>query len=219
MKKNFAFILAGCGGADGTEIHEATYSFLACRQFDCDYKCFSINKNQRIVKNSADGTIIKENRNLLVESARLAKNGIEDIKNLNVEDFDVLFFPGGPGSAINISTYFLDGKNYIVDNEVRNIILKFKQQNKPICAVCIAPMILNAVLKGIKLTIGNDKKIATIINDYGNIHIETKSGDICVDEKNKIITSPCFMLTKNQAIVYNEVYKIVENAINLSNLN
>ena len=213
--KKFAFILAGCGGLDGTEVHEAAYSFLACKQLGCDYKCFSMDKPQKIVKNSINGEILNENRNLLVESARLAKNGMENIKNLNVDDFDVLFFPGGAGSAINISTYFLQGENYTVDDNFKEIILKFKRQNKPICAVCIAPMILNRVLTNVKLTIGNDENIAKIIDSLKNIHINTNSGSICVDKENKIITSPCFMLTKNPATVYNEVYQVVENALKL----
>lgn len=213
--KKFAFILVGCGGFDGTEIHEATYSFLACRQLGCEYKCFSINKQQKIVKNTITREVINENRNLLVESARLAKNGIEDIKNLNVDDFNVLFFPGGLGSAINISTYYLDGENYTVDESVKEIILKFKKQNKPICAVCIAPMILNKVLSGIKITLGNDKNIAEIVEKSGNNHINTESGEICVDKQNKIFTSPCFMLTKDPAVVYDEVFKIVQEVVKL----
>lgn len=211
--KTFAFILAGCGGFDGTEIHEATYSFLACKQLGCEYKCFSINKQQKIVKNTITKEIVNENRNLLVESARLAKNGIEDIKNLNVDDFDVLFFPGGLGSAINISTYYTDGENYEVDESIKEIILKFKEQNKPICAVCIAPMILNKVLSGIEITLGNDKNIAEIVERSGNRHINTKSGNICIDLKNKIFTSPCFMLTKNPAVVYEEVCEIIKSAV------
>ena len=213
--KKFAFILAGCGGFDGTEIHEATYSFLACRQLGCKYKCFSINKQQKIVKNTITREVVNENRNLLVESARLAKNGIEDIKNLNVDDFDVLFFPGGLGSAINISTYYLDGENYTVDESVKEIILKFKKQNKPICAVCIAPMILNKVLSEIEITLGNDKNIAEIVEKSGNNHINTESGEICVDKQNKIFTSPCFMLTKDPAVVYNEIFNIVKEVVKL----
>lgn len=213
--KKIAFILAGCGGLDGTEVHEATYSFLACKQLGCDYKCFSINKDQKIVKNTINNTILNEKRNLLIESARLAKNGIDDIKNLNVKDFDILFFPGGSGSAINISTYFIDGEKYIVDENIKKLILEFKNQNKVICALCIAPIIINKVLDNVKLTIGNNKNIAEIITNNNNIHVNTESNNICVDKDNKIITSPCFMLTKNPAIVYNEVYKVIETAIKL----
>ena len=213
--KKIAFILAGCGGTDGTEIHEATYSYLAAKQLGCEYECFSINKKQKIVKNNYTQEEVNEERNLLVESARLGKFGIKDIKELNVDNFDILFFPGGYGSAINISTYAIDGENYHVDENVAKIIKDFKDAGKVICAVCIAPMILAKTLTNTKLTLGNDKKIARIVNSTGNHFVETESGNICVDEENKVITSPCFMMTTNPAVVYEEVYSIIEKAITL----
>lgn len=213
--KKIAFILAGCGGTDGTEIHEATYSYLAAKQLGCEYECFSINKKQKIVKNNYTQEEVNEERNLLVESARLGKFGIKDIKELNVNNFDILFFPGGYGSAINISTYAIDGENYHVDENVAKIIKDFKEAGKIICAVCIAPMILAKTLTNTKITLGEDKKIARIVNATGNHFVETESGNICVDEENKVITSPCFMMTTNPAIVYEEVYAIIEKAITL----
>ncbi len=213
--KKIAFILAGCGGTDGTEIHEATYSYLAAKQLGCEYECFSINKKQKIVKNNYTQEEVNEERNLLVESARLGKFGIKDIKELNVNNFDILFFPGGYGSAINISTYAIDGENYHVDENVAKIIKDFKEAGKVICAVCIAPMILAKTLTNTKITLGEDKKIARIVNATGNHFVETESGNICVDEENKVITSPCFMMTTNPAIVYEEVYAIIEKAITL----
>lgn len=213
--KKIAFILAGCGGTDGTEIHEATYSYLAAKQLGCDYECFSINKKQKIVKNNYTQEEVNEERNLLVESARLGKFGIKDIKELNVDNFDILFFPGGYGSAINISTYAIDGENYHVDENVAKIIKDFKEAGKVICAVCIAPMILAKTLTNTKITLGEDKKIAKIVNSTGNRFVETESGNICVDEENKVITSPCFMMTTNPAVVYEEVYAIIEKAITL----
>lgn len=213
--KKIAFILAGCGGTDGTEIHEATYSYLAAKQLGCEYECFSINKKQKIVKNNYTQEEVNEERNLLVESARLGKFGIKDIKELNVNNFDILFFPGGYGSAINISTYAIDGENYHVDENVAKIIKDFKEAGKVICAVCIAPMILAKTLTNTKITLGEDKKIARIVNATGNHFVEIESGNICVDEENKVITSPCFMMTTNPAIVYEEVYAIIEKAITL----
>lgn len=213
--KKIAFILAGCGGTDGTEIHEATYSYLAAKQLGCEYECFSINKKQKIVKNNYTQEEVNEERNLLVESARLGKFGIKDIKELNVNNFDILFFPGGYGSAINISTYAIDGENYHVDENVAKVIKDFKEAGKVICAVCIAPMILAKTLTNTKITLGNDKKIARIVNSTGNHFVDTESGNICVDEENKVITSPCFMMTVNPAVVYEEVYAIMEKAITL----
>lgn len=207
--KKIAFILSGCGGMDGSEIHETMYSFLAAKQLGFEYECFAEDKNQIFVKNHLNGKIVEEYRNILVESSRLTKNEVKNINDLDADEFDVLFFPGGIGSVINISTYYLDNTGYIVSEKVQEIIMKFYKKSKAICAICIAPMILVKILKNIKLTIGNDKKIAKIIEDNSNFHIETTSGNICIDEKNKIFSSPCFMLTKNILDIYNEVYKIL----------
>ncbi len=220
--KKIAFILSGCGGLDGTEVHEALYSFLAVKQLGCTYECFSIDKPQYRVNNFLTGKIVEnETRNVMQESARLIRNGaIKNIAELKVDDFDILFFPGGVGSALNISTFFtkenINGdENYAVDENVKQIINEFYRQKKPICALCIAPMILAKSLNGITITIGNNQKISKIIEKTGNFHRDTESGDICVDEKNKIITSPCFMLANSIEIIYNEAFKVVKKAIEL----
>lgn len=215
--KKIAFILAGCGGLDGTEVHETLYSFLAVKQLECEYQCFSLDKPQFCVKNFLNGKIENETRNVLQESARLVKNyNIKNINELNVDDFDVLFFPGGQGSALNISTFFINNdENYTVDENVKKIIKEFRKQDKPICAVCIAPMILAKSLENITITIGNNKNIADIIEKTGNFHKVTASGDICVDEKNKIVTAPCFMLTNKIEVIYNEVYNVIKTAIKI----
>ncbi len=220
--KKIAFILSGCGGLDGTEVHEALYSFLAVKQLGCNYECFSINKSQYRVNNFLTGEVIEnETRNIMQESARLVRNkAIKEIAELRVDDFDILFFPGGVGSALNISTFFTkeninEDENYTVDESIKKIIKEFYEQKKPICALCIAPMILAKSLNKITITIGNNKKIAKIIEKTGNFHKDTESGNICIDEKNKIITSPCFMLANNIEIIYNEAYKVVKKAIEL----
>ena len=215
--KKFAFILAGCGGLDGSEVHEALYSFLAVKQQGCEYVCFAEDKKQFVVKNYINNSDMIEERNVLKESARLTRKNIKPLEELNVNDFDVLFFPGGMGSAMNISTYAINGEDYDVSVKVQEVINNFKTANKPICAVCIAPMILAKTLTNIKITTGNDTKTANVIKANSNEYIKTNSGDICIDENNKIITSPCFMSTTNISVIYEEVYKVVENAIRLCN--
>ncbi len=220
--KKIAFVLSGCGGLDGTEVHEALYSFLAVKQLGCTYECFSIDKPQYRVNNFLTGKVVEnETRNVMQESTRLVRNGaIKNITELKVDDFDILFFPGGVGSALNISTFFtkenVNGdENYTVDENVKQIINEFYRQKKPICALCIAPMILAKSLSGITITIGNNQKISKVIENTGNFHKDTESGNICVDETNKIVTSPCFMLANNIEVIYNEAFKVVKKAIEL----
>ena len=117
---------------------------------------------------------------------------------------------------LNLSTFALNNENYNVDVSLEKILKKFREQNKVICAVCIAPMILAKVFQNIKITIGNDKRLANIIENLGNIHVNTSANNIWVDKENKIITAPFYMLTDNISVIYNEAYKIIKEAIKFS---
>ena len=215
MRKKFAIILSGCGSRDGSEIHEATMLLLAIKQNNADYQCFSINKDQTTVINFITGEKMDEKRNVMIESARIARGNIKEIEELKVNEFDAIVLPGGLGAVLNLSTYSLNNENYDVDVELKNKLIDFKSQNKVICATCIAPMILAKVFKNITITLGDDKKIKNIVENLGNNFQNTKSGEICVDKKNKIITSPFYMLADNIAIIYNEAKLIIESAIDL----
>lgn len=213
--KKIAFILAGCGIMDGSEIHESTCSLLSAKQLGCEYQCFSLDENQNIVFNHKTKQEVNETRNMLEESARIARLRIKDINELNVDDFDILLIPGGRGVGYNLCNYFIKGENYEVEPPVKKVINEFYKNKKPICALCLAPMVLNKSLKNISITVGNDELLSNIINNSGNKHVNTESGNICIDKENKIITSPCYMLTKNIDVVYNEAYKIIKSALEL----
>ena len=214
--KNFAIILSGCGNQDGSEIHETTMLMLAIKQLNANYQCFSIDKKQTRVMNFITNTELNEERNVLFESARIARGNIKNINELNVNDFDGIVIPGGLGAALNLSTFALNNENYNVDVSLEKNLKKFREQNKVICAVCIAPMILAKVFQDIKITIGNDKRLANIIENLGNIHVNTSANNICVDKENKIITAPFYMLTDNISVIYNEAYKIIKEAMKFS---
>ena len=68
---------------------------------------------------------------------------------------------------------------------------------KPIGALCIAPVVLARVFGADlqpQLTIGNDAATAGAINAMGARHQDAATTDIVVDETNKIVTTPCYML-------------------------
>lgn len=207
-----AFILAGCGSLDGSEIHEATCSLLAADQHQCDYACFALNKTQLVVINHLNKQPMQEQRNILVESGRIARGKVFALEQLQVDDYDILFLVGGFGAAQNNFSYYTDGANYQVDPAITKVVNDFAHARKPICAVCIAPLILAKTLKGVKLTLGNDSGVAKIVNENGNTHVETASGSICIDQEHKVITSPCYMLATNIKTIYDEVYQMIEAA-------
>jgi len=213
--KKFAIILSGCGSPDGSEIHESVCLMLAIKQLGSDYQCFSINRNQTVVLNAINGRIINQERNMLVESARIAKGNIKELKDLNVDDYDGIILPGGSGATLNLSNFKLNKNNYNVDEELAKKLVEFRNQNKVICAVCIAPVILAKVFKNIEITVGNDEDIEKVIYSLGNTAYKTKSGEIYIDQINKIITAPFYMMTTDISIIYNEAYKVIEEALKL----
>ena len=165
--KKIAVILGGCGTKDGSEINETVTLLLALDQHGVKYQCFAPNKNQYQVINHVTGEVVQEERNMMVEAARIVRGEILPLTDFNANDYDGLAIPGGAGIANNLFTYFTDGMNMTVLPEVKNAIIAIHQQNKPIAAMCIAPVVVAKVLGkyNIKVTIGNDKQVADVIRE------------------------------------------------------
>lgn len=212
--KKIAVILGGCGTKDGSEINETVTLLLALDQHDIKYQCFAPDKNQYQVINHLTGEAVNEDRNMMVEAARIVRGEILPLAEFNADDFDGLAIPGGAGIANNLFTYFTDGMQMTVLPEVRNAIIAIHEQNKPIAAMCIAPVMLANVLKGITITLGNDNcGPAKDILKMGAYHYETENGEVAVDLENKIYTTPCFMLDATLKDIYAGAYNMVEEMV------
>ena len=86
--KKFAVILAGCGRKDGTEINEAITLLLAMEQHGCEYQCFAPNRPQtEVVDHYTEKQVKKEERNILVEAARIARGKILPIEKFKAASF------------------------------------------------------------------------------------------------------------------------------------
>ncbi len=194
MNKKFAVILSGCGHQDGTEIHEATLTLWAIHKNGADYQCFAPDIPQHHVLNHITGQEMNEQRNVLIESARIARGKIKPLSEYSPADFDGLVMPGGVGAAKNLCTYAFDGPNCTVNEDVARAVTATHASGKPIGALCIAPVILARVLQGVQLTIGQDETTAANLVTMGAEHISTWQGEIVVDEKNRVVTTPCYML-------------------------
>ncbi len=194
MDKKFAIIIGGCGHRDGSEIHETTMTMLAIENNGATYELFAPDRNQYHVINHITGEEMAENRNMLVEAARIARGKIKSLDDFNVNDFDAVIFPGGFGVAKNFFNYAFKGPKATVDPQIEQIIKEIKAVDKPIGALCIAPVLLAKVLKGITVTIGNDDATAHDITVMGGHNINTSSGEVISDKINKIFSTPAYML-------------------------
>lgn len=194
--KNFAVILSGCGVFDGSEIHEATLTLYSLSKNEINYTCFAPDKNQMHVINHITGEEQNETRNVLVESARIARGEVKPLSELNVNDFDAIVLPGGFGAAKNLSSFAVDGDKLTVDEELDKLIRDFHKAKKPIAALCIAPVIVGKVL-GAEVTIGTDEGTAQAIISSGGKHVNKEYNEIAVDKDNLVVSNPCYMTAKN----------------------
>ncbi|RLD32667.1 MAG: isoprenoid biosynthesis protein ElbB [Bacteroidetes bacterium] len=193
-KKKFAVVLSGCGVYDGAEIHEATLTLLAIARAGATYQCFAPDMKQYHVINHLTGEEMNEERNVLIESARIARGNIKPLSEYDAKEFDALIFPGGFGAAKNLSTVAFKGADATVIPEVEKAIEQTVELKKPIGALCISPAILAKVLKDVSVTIGKDKGTAEAIEAMGAKHVETNHGDVVFDENKLVFTTPCYML-------------------------
>ena len=193
-KKKFAVVLSGCGVYDGAEIHEATLTLLAIARAGATYQCFAPDMKQYHVINHITGEEMNEERNVLIESARIARGNIKPLSEFDAKEFDALIFPGGFGAAKNLSTVAFKGADATVIPEVEKAIEQTVELKKPIGALCISPAILAKVLKDVSVTIGKDKGTAEAIEAMGAKHVETNHGDVVFDENKLVFTTPCYML-------------------------
>ena len=193
-KKTFAVILSGCGNKDGAEIHESVMTLWAINRHGADYQCFAPNIPQHHVLNYITDQEMDENRNVLVESARIARGNIKDLVEYNAGDFDALVLPGGLGVAKNLSTFAFDGPHCFVNEAVERAVRDTADRGKPIGALCIAPAIIAKILGDVEVTIGQDAGTAEAVVQMGAKHSKTTHGEIVVDRQRKVVTTPCYML-------------------------
>ena len=213
--KKIAVILSGCGVFDGAEIHEATLSLLAIAKKGATYEIFAPDIPQHHVINHLTGEEMEENRNVLVESARIARGRISDLKQFHAEDFDGLILPGGFGAAKNLSTWAFEGGDASVLPDVEKAIQDMVNLDKPVGALCISPVILAKVLGKVKLTIGDDDGTIQALETIGATHVTTTHGEVVVDADMKVVTTPCYMLDATIAQIADGADNVVGKMVEL----
>lgn len=194
--KKAGVLLSGCGVFDGSEIHEAVLTLLSLDQAGLEAVCMAPNMDQMHVINHLTQQPAAETRNVLVESARIARGNIRDLKTVTAADIDALILPGGFGAAKNLSNFAVKGPEAEVHPEVRRLLREMLDAGKPVGAICIAPATLTRALadKKPEVTIGSDVGTAQAIETMGGQHRVCTVDRIHVDETNRLVTTPAYML-------------------------
>ena len=93
MAKQIGVILSGCGVYDGSEIHESVFTLLALDKAGAKAVCMAPDIDQMHVINHLTGEqMAGEKRNVLVESARIARGDIKNVKDVRHQSWMDLFY-------------------------------------------------------------------------------------------------------------------------------
>ena len=213
-------VLSGCGVYDGAEIHESVITMLALDRAGAEKIMMAPDIDQLHVINHLNGEEMDDyGRNVLVESARIARGDIKSISEVTESELDALIFPGGFGVAKNLSDYAMAGANCTVNPEVVRLTREVHKAGKPIGVMCIAPTMMAKILNldslSADLTIGSDEKAASDIQSMGSNHISCPAQGVIVDKEKKIVSTPAYMEAKNMAEAAEGIEKLVAEILKM----
>ncbi|EGQ9712849.1 isoprenoid biosynthesis glyoxalase ElbB [Vibrio alginolyticus] len=215
--KKVAVILSGSGVYDGSEIHEAVLALYAIEKAGATWHCFAPNIDQLHVINHLTGDEMDETRNVLIESARIARGNIGDVAKLNVDEYDALLLPGGFGAAKNLTDFAVSGAECSINTHVAQACRAFANSKKPAGYLCISPVIIPMIYEqGVKGTVGNDEAVSIAFNQMGGEHTTCPVEDIVFDEKHLVLSTPAYMLAENISQAASGIEKLVSKLIKIA---
>lgn len=209
-------ILCGSGHRDGSEIHEAVFTLTALEQAGASVQVAAPDGLQADTINHCNGQSERNSeRNMLAESARIARGQITALSDVNPDQYDSLFFPGGFGVARNLCNFADAGENMQVRDDISDLIKSFYQLRRPMGFICIAPVLAAKVLSEYKplLTAGSSGDVSKIMEQWGARHQECQKGECLVDEKSKIVSTPAYMYGDSSMAEVNEGIKRLVKSI------
>lgn len=226
--KKIGVLLHGNGVYDGSEIHESVFTLLAIAEAGAEAVCFAPNVEQHHVVNHLTGQEMPESRNVLVESARIARGHIRDIAEVEAAELDGLVMPGGFGTAKNITKWAFEGPNGAILESVRSLILELIAQRKPIAGLCMSPTTIAKALEGTahhaQLSVGTTSEaspydIAAIsagMEAVGQVAQMKSVREIAVDPSLKIVSAPCYMMEADIVAVRQNIKQAVEALMSMA---
>lgn len=218
--KKIAVVLNGCGHRDGSEIHEAVLTLLAIEEAGGTWECLGLDLEQASVIDHVTGEVQgNQMRNMLKESARIARGRIKHLDLAKTADYAAVILPGGNGTAANLCNFASAGAAMDVDRDLVTFLESMHAEGKPIGAICISPVILAKVFgrKGIQLTLGStDNPAATAAQTWG-ARLQAADASECVVDRNlKVVTTPAYMCDAPLAAVAQGIRKLAAAVLSIA---
>jgi enhancing lycopene biosynthesis protein 2 len=224
-------LLAGCGVYDGSEIQEAVFTLLALDENGAEAICMAPDINQHHVINHLNGNEQNETRNVLTESARIARGNIVPLDSVNVKDLDALVIPGGFGAAKNLNKWAFSGPDGSIVPEVAGLIQNMLAAKKPVAGLCMGPTVIAKALQNsgmnAKLSVGTTSEpspydiagISAGMNQIGATATMKTIREIEVDHQLGIVTAPCYMMEATVKEVRNNIKQAIDQLIVMARKN
>ena len=213
---NVLVLLSGCGVFDGAEIHESVITLLSLSRCNASWTIAAPDKDQVHVIDHHVGQPTDEVRNVRTEAARIARGPVVALGEVDCNDYDAVFMPGGFGAAKNLNTFAFDGADCSIDPDVERVLKGFHAAGKPIGAVCISPTVVARALGTGTMTIGSDPGTAQAIEAMGGSHRDCAVNDIVVDAENKLGTAPAYMCDAPLKDIPDGIERAVRKVVELS---
>lgn len=217
--KNVAVILSGCGVFDGAEIHESVLVLLALDRANARITCAAPDIPQHhVINHLTRQPASGETRNVLVESARIARGQILPLSQLKISEVDAIILPGGFGAAKNLCDFALKGDSFGVHPEVAKVLLAAHRAGKPLGFACIAPAIAAQLFGGekVEFTIGTDAAAAASLQKCGGKHVACTVHNVVVDHRLKIASTPAYMLASRITEAEAGINKMVQAVLGMA---
>ncbi len=102
-------------------------------------------------------------RNVLVESCRLARGPVKNLKDIDLSAYDMLVVPGGYGVAKNLCDFAVKGADYTVEPLVAKLLKDCYERKMHMAFCCIAPILAAKTLgtkvggPGVNYTLGQSE--------------------------------------------------------------
>lgn len=221
-------LLSGCGVYDGSEIQEAVFTLLAIDENQAEAICFAPDIEQHHVINHRTGEEMDEIRNVLTESARIARGNIGSLAGVNSDDIDALVIPGGFGAAKNLTKWAFEGPDGEILPDVKRIINEMVANGKPVAGLCMGPTVIAKALEssGVKvtLTVGTTEapspyeigEISAGMEKAGATAVMKTIEEIEVDHDNLIVSAPCYMMDATVTQIRNNIKDAIDKLVELA---
>ncbi len=218
--KKVAVMLCGSGFRDGSEVRESVATLWALSQLPLEVQCFAPDSPQSDVVNClTNQTVEGESRNMLVESARIARGKVKPLDSLVPAEFSAILLPGGYGVAKNLCTFAREGSHGTVLPALEKVLQEFHNARKPIGAICIAPAVIALAFRGagFELTLGMSGEAAQEIERLGHRHVARRADESHVDRTHRIVSTPAYMIEEAPLHhVFTGIQKLVNEVSHLA---